>query len=696
MLITNSSLKTISLAVLLGCLLNSATTQAAEELLLKKSLDLSVNIDTGSTVVVNLYPTQEAGLPLASQAFFPGEWQLARQRDRQTLTLSFTELDREENHRSLWMEMQSDGLRLGRRVLVQAATAPGVTFASGNPLNMDGNAITNLAAPNANQDAATKAYVDSKVGAIPVGDITAVTAGAGLAGGGTTGEVALEVTVPLSLTGSEEKDGIIKATNTAKNGYGVKGVGTEAGGYFKNSNDRSYTYVGNGEESILTHGPFTGITALSERTAGYFFNPSKHTSALVAGDYGIEASSVSSAGGYFYQSGSSTDNYAKVGGFEYGIEAYGDRMGGYFKDSNGSGYAQVGYGDFGIKAYGNFMGGYFEQMNNHSFAEVASNDYGIWAFGNTTGGHFGDNNGSGYANVGIGDTGIESFGNTMGGHFKDLNNSGYADAGIGDTGIEAYGNTSGGYFEEPVSGNSAIVANKDYGIVAYGNFAGGYFEDRDSGNFADVGYSTYKIWGTGTVNFVQNHPQNTDAVIVYTAPEGDEVATYTRGSARLINGEAHIPLGKTFQWVTNPDIGLTAHLTPRGNWAALYVVSLTTSELVVKAAPDSSTDTAFDYLVYGLRIGFEDNLVVQKKNREARIPSMADHRRQFDEHPEMHQYTALSRFARMQGKDRETVRQNMRAATALLQAVEEFDPRIHKIPFPDHSKKQISNDHKKP
>ena len=40
--------------------------------------------------------------------------------------------------------------------------------------------------------------------------------------------------------------------------------------------------------------------------------------------------------------------------------------------------------------------------------------------------------------------------------------------------------------------------------------------------------------------------------------------TMTRGSARLTNGEAHVVLGGTFALVANPDLGLTAHLTPRG------------------------------------------------------------------------------------------------------------------------------------
>ena len=44
---------------------------------------------------------------------------------------------------------------------------------------------------------------------------------------------------------------------------------------------------------------------------------------------------------------------------DYGLQAYGNTMGGHFEDSNGSGYARVGYGDFGIQGYGNVAGGRF-------------------------------------------------------------------------------------------------------------------------------------------------------------------------------------------------------------------------------------------------------------------------------------------------------------------------------------------------
>ena len=58
--------------------------------------------------------------------------------------------------------------------------------------------------------------------------------------------------------------------------------------------------------------------------------------------------------------------------------------------------------------------------------------------------------------------------------------------------------------------------------------------DSKSSSYGRVGYCTYKIAGSGAGSFVQNHPFDPSSVIVYAAPEGDEVATYTRGTARLV------------------------------------------------------------------------------------------------------------------------------------------------------------------
>jgi hypothetical protein len=89
----------------------------------------------------------------------------------------------------------------------------GLTASSGTmtgALAMGTNKITGMGDPTANQDAATKAYVDTQVSSVPTGDITAVniTAGTGLSGtvstssGDHTQTLAIDSTV-ATLTGTQ-------------------------------------------------------------------------------------------------------------------------------------------------------------------------------------------------------------------------------------------------------------------------------------------------------------------------------------------------------------------------------------------------------------------------------------------------------------------------------------------------------------
>ncbi len=227
----------------------------------------------------------------------------------------------------------------------------------------------------------------------------------------------------------------------------------------------------------------------------------------------------------------------------------------------------------------------------------------------------------GYA--GLGDIGFEGYGNGAGGYFQDRNGSGYAYVGNDHVGIRASGSSCGGFFEDPDpdGGGYAYVGIDQIGIEAYATGAGGFFRDF-SGSYAYVGYAIWKVQGTGTVSFVQNHPTQEDRVIVYAAPEGDEVAVYTRGSGRLVDGEARVALGGTFALVANPDVGLTAYLTPRGESpVALTVAALSTNQLIIRGPTGAEVD--FDYIVYGLRIGFEAMPVVQVKRDEAYLPTTA-------------------------------------------------------------------------
>ena len=458
--------------------------------------------------------------------------------------------------------------------------------------------------------------------------------------------------------------------------YGIEAYGTFMGGYFVDTNASGYAYLAIGESGVngfgnTVGGFFQDLDSGGTARAGY-----GTTGVQGDGAYGVRGNGTT-MGGYFRDSNSS--GYAYVGVGNYGIEAAGNTIGGYFRDLDNSGWAFVGTGNAGITAHGDLRGGYFTDTNSSGYAYVADGDYGIRSYGYAAGGYFEDSNSSGYAYVGTGDVGIEAGGATRGGWFSDSDHSGIAQLGDGDRGVMGWGSYAGGYFDDSNNSSYTWVAIGDDGIQASGNNFGGYFGDLTTTSYARVGYSSYKIQGTGAVSFAQNHPYDQKSVIVYAAPEGDEVATYTRGTARLVGGEARVPLGETFRWVTNPDIGLTTYLTPVGDWSDLYVAERTTDELVVRSA-GGAQDGSFDYIVYGLRIGFEESSIVQEKEQEAYIPSMADHRQLYQRRPDLKSYSSLERFKGMRHAAGQKAELDLSRAQALRNAIVEFDPAVHELP----------------
>ncbi len=113
---------------------------------------------------------------------------------------------------------------------------------------------------------------------------------------------------------------------------------------------------------------------------------------------------------------------------------------------------------------------------------------------------------------------------------------------------------------------------------------------------------------------MHDHPADPSKSIVYIDLEGPEAGAYTRGTAQLKNGEAIIELPEHFGLVTNDD-GLTVQLTPLGEWLQLYVVEKSTKRLVVREATGKSG--RFDYLVMGIRKGYENHQVIQPKQGTA-------------------------------------------------------------------------------
>jgi hypothetical protein len=396
-------------------------------------------------------------------------------------------------------------------------------------------------------------------------------------------------------------------------------------------------------------------------------------------DEGVSASGIGAGGGFH--------SYGGVG-----VRAYGSVRGGHFEDTDNPSSVELADGEIGAYIRGQYTGAVVETPASLSWVTLANGFLGVTASGQEPGeansfswaGMFdlrdATQESTTTARLAYVETDAEAtLDFVAGGMFETgvLNPTAQLaimelpDFGVG---VEAGGVFSGGLFGGYAEIGSRVLTTA-YGIRAFGTIPGSFTSDSSAG-WVDVAKSSYKIQGPGSVAFVQNHPHEKDRVIVYNAPEGAEVATYARGSARLVGGEARIRLEETFAWVTNPDLGLTAHLTPRGEPIPLAVESLTTKELVVRAPADAPPGLEFDYLVYGLRIGFEETSIVREKEREAHIPSMAEHRKLYADHPELRRFNALER---VKGERREMGFEsapNMTASTALRDAIHEYDPAV--------------------
>jgi hypothetical protein len=116
---------------------------------------------------------------------------------------------------------------------------------------------------------------------------------------------------------------------------------------------------------------------------------------------------------------------------------------------------------------------------------------------------------------------------------------------------------------------------------------------------------------TGTKNFAVVDPEDSRKAIFYAALEGPEAGTYTRGTAKTVDGRVVIELPAHFTKVTEAK-GMTVQLTPIGGWSQLYVEERTPQRIVVRVA-EGQDDVEFDYLVQGVRRGYI-NYQVERPN----------------------------------------------------------------------------------
>ncbi|MFI5197118.1 MAG: hypothetical protein ACHQJD_00735 [Thermoanaerobaculia bacterium] len=117
-------------------------------------------------------------------------------------------------------------------------------------------------------------------------------------------------------------------------------------------------------------------------------------------------------------------------------------------------------------------------------------------------------------------------------------------------------------------------------------------------------------------NFVTPHPSDPTKQIAFVSLEGPESGTYFRGTGHLVAGYAEILVPESFRLVTSGQ-GLTAVATPTGSAASIYCVSKSLDKIVFQG----SVDVDFDYMVNGVRAGFESYDAIQ--NNVAFVPRSA-------------------------------------------------------------------------
>ena len=324
------------------------------------------------------------------------------------------------------------------------------------------------------------------------GTITGVTAGTGLSGGGSSGNVTLNTAIPFSLSASSNNP-IISGINTG-NSWGVYGVSTVRGVYGINSNSSNYGILGDASE-------------------GVFGNSS--------GGYGVEGNSSSSDGVYgssgyvgVYGKNSSSGNYGILGdvneavlGWSYGT-SYGVNG---ENSSNGTGVVGGSVSGYGVSG---------TSTNGVGVQGSSSSNSGIQGFSQNAIGIIGENLTShNYGYIGTLTTGVA--GNSS---------SGWGVYGTSSTGTGVYGTSStgtaiyaSGNFTATGTKAATVKLNNGSQVELYAEEAAEvYFTDYGSGTLVN-GREHIQIdpifLQTVTIN--AQHP-----LMVFVQPEGDCKGVY--------------------------------------------------------------------------------------------------------------------------------------------------------------------------
>jgi hypothetical protein len=224
---------------------------------------------------------------------------------------------------------------------------------------------------------------------------------------------------------------------------------------------------------------------------------------------------------------------------------------------------------------------------------------GISAEGGYAGAYF---SGSFSGVSGSGNTGVSGSGDYIG-----VSGTAWGDYGYGVFGSVPPESTHGTAVEALASGENSTaihgVADEYAAVSDAALFDGDVTVDGD-----------FEVVFPGMKDFVQPHPENPGLEIVYVCLEGGENGVYVRGSGQLSNGRAEIELPEHFALVAAEE-GITAQVTPVEECRGLFVTDKSPGRIAVREMQGGTSDARFDYLVMGVRRGYEEHEPIRENKR---------------------------------------------------------------------------------